>query len=223
MILEVSLGLIITVQKPLDDILRMLEGYDKIVIVGCNTCSALCQTGGEEEIKEMVENLKDKKNILGTLAVESPCDTRISKRDLRTLEKQIGEADAILSMNCGVGVQSIADLTGKVVVPALDTKFLGMVERLGRFYERCRMCGSCTLFDTGGICAISRCPKQLLNGPCETMAEGKCEVGERKNDCVWALIWDRLKQLGRLDSFGKYQPARDGSLKATLGEVVWTE
>ena len=58
------LNLIITVQKPLDEIMKMLEGYDKIVIVGCNTCSALCQTGGEEEIKEIVEKLKDEKQIL---------------------------------------------------------------------------------------------------------------------------------------------------------------
>jgi hypothetical protein len=215
--------MIITEQKPMEDIEKMLGGSNKIVIVGCNTCSALCQTGGEEQIKEMVERLKDKKQILATIAVETPCDMRISKRDLRAVNKQIEQSDAILAMTCGVGVQSIADLTKKPVVPSLDTKFLGMVERLGRFYERCRMCGSCTLFDTGGICAISRCPKQLLNGPCETMADGKCEVGDRKNDCVWTLIWDRLKQIGRLDSFGKYQPARDGSLKASLGEVVWTE
>ncbi|WXG45945.1 MAG: methylenetetrahydrofolate reductase C-terminal domain-containing protein [Candidatus Atabeyarchaeum deiterrae] len=215
--------MIITEQKSLEDIVKMLEGYDKIVIVGCNTCSALCQTGGEEEIKEMVERLKDKKQILATVAVESPCDLRISKRDLRTVQKQIEEADAILAMTCGVGVQSIADLTRKTVVPALDTKFLGMVERLGRFYERCRMCGSCTLFDTGGICAISRCPKELLNGPCEMVSDGKCEVGGWKNDCVWVQICDRMKQLGRLEDLKKYQPERDGSLRATLGEVVWTD
>lgn len=217
------MGLIITVQKPLEEIMKMLEDLDKIVIVGCNTCSALCQTGGEEEIKEIVEKLKGEKRILGTIAVETPCDVRISKRDLRALKKPIEEADAILAMTCGVGVQCIADLTQKNVVPALDTKFLGMVERVGRFYERCKMCGSCTLFDTGGICAISRCPKGLLNGPCETMSDGKCEVGGWKNDCVWALIWDRLNQLGRVDSFKKYQPETDGSLKATLGELVWTE
>lgn len=216
-------SLIITEQKPLEDIEKMLEGSNKIVIVGCNTCSALCQTGGEEQIKEMVEKLKDKKQILATIAVETPCDMRISKRDLRTVKKQIEEADAILAMTCGVGVQSIADLTEKPVIPSLDTKFLGMVERLGRFYERCRMCGSCNLFDTGGICAISRCPKGLVNGPCETVADGKCEVGGFKNDCVWVQIIDRVKQFGKLDNLMKYQPERDGSIKATLGEVVWTD
>lgn len=62
------------------------------------------------------------------------------------------------------------------------------------------MCGSCIPNETGGICPITRCPKGLLNGPCGGAKDGKCEV-DNNNNCAWIEIYDRLKQLGQLESF----------------------
>jgi len=71
------------------------------------------------------------------------------------------------------------------------------------------------LGETGGICPVARCAKGLMNGPCGGCVEGKCEVpveirnwkGEvvqtLKNDCAWYLIYQRLKELNRLDLFRK--------------------
>jgi hypothetical protein len=63
----------------------MLKSFEKILIVGCRTCSTLCQTGGEDQVKEIVERLKDKE-ITGTVVVETPCDARILRRDIRELK-----------------------------------------------------------------------------------------------------------------------------------------
>ena len=90
------------------------------------------------------------------------------------------------------------DLSEKICIPGLNTKFIGATERIGRFYEKCRACGDCKLFETGGICSITRCPKGLLNGPCGGHMDGKCEV-DRDNDCAWILIYKRLLKLGQLD------------------------
>ncbi len=215
--------MIITEQKPLEEIQRMLKPFEKIFIIGCGTCGTVCQTAGEDQVKEMAEKLKDKV-ITGTVVVEAPCDARLLRRDTRKFKKEIEEADALLCLACGAGVQDIVDHLNKVAVPGLDTKFLGKIERIGMFYERCRACGECVLFETGGICPIVRCPKGMLNGPCGGMYDGKCEVGHYERDCAWVLIYDRLKHLGMTNLFKEYKAPRDNSkLQAQLREIVWVK
>jgi ferredoxin len=211
--------MIITTQKPEEKIREMIELFKKLFIVGCGTCSTSCQTGGEEEVAEMVERLGDR--VIGSAMVEEPCDLRINRRDLKAYRDTIKEADAILVMSCGSGVQAVGEYTGKVVLPALDTLFIGETERIGKFYDRCRACGECILDETGGICPITRCAKSLLNGPCGGQVDGKCEVGEYKNDCAWVLIYEKLKEQDRLDLFTKFRPPRDNSKKVLLTEVIF--
>ncbi len=211
--------MIITKQKPFEKIKEMTAPYNKLFIVGCGTCSTSCQTGGEEEVAEMVEKLGDK--VIGSVMVEEPCDLRINRRDLKEHRATLNEADAVLVMSCGAGVQTVGDYTGKVVLPALDTNFIGETERIGKFYDRCKACGDCILDETGGICPITRCAKGLLNGPCGGQVDGKCEVGEYENDCAWVLIYEKLREQGRLDLFTKFRPPRDNSKKTLLTEVIF--
>ncbi|UCH56767.1 MAG: methylenetetrahydrofolate reductase C-terminal domain-containing protein [Candidatus Bathyarchaeota archaeon] len=211
--------MIITKQKPLEETMDMTEPYSKIFVVGCGKCATVCQTGGEEEVAAMVEELKDK--ISDFAVVEEPCDLRLTRRDLKAHKETIAGSDAVLVMNCGAGVQTIADYTGRIVLPALDTMFIGSTERIGRFYDRCKACGECILDETGGICPITRCAKSILNGPCGGQVEGKCEVGEYKNDCAWILIWKKLKEQERLDLFAEFRPPRDHGKKALLTEIIF--
>jgi len=214
---------IITEPKLLEEVLEMLKPFEKVFIVGCGTCSTVCQTGGEEQVKEMALRLKKEgKEITGTVVVESPCDARVLRRDTRKLKKEIESSDAIVAMTCGAGVQDIVDHTGEITVPCLNTKFLGQIERIGEYYERCRACGECILFETGGICPIVRCPKSMLNGPCGGMYDGKCEVGGHQKDCVWVVIYNRLKDLGMLDLYRTMKSPRDNSrLSVQPREIVW--
>jgi hypothetical protein len=112
------------------------------------------------------------------------------------------------------------DYTGKIIIPGLDTFFIGKIERIGNYYERCRACTDCILFETGGICPIARCAKGLLNGPCGGQADGKCEVGDYTRDCAWVLAYNALKDQKRLDLFTQFRPPRDRSVKAQPQEVV---
>ena len=211
--------MIITRMKPFEEVQTMTETYEKIFIVGCGTCSTSCQTGGEEQVSEMAEKLGDK--VVGTAMVEEPCDRRIARKDLKTHKEALNAADAILVMSCGVGVQTLGDYTGKIVLPASDTLFIGETERIGKFYDRCMACGECILDETGGICPITRCAEALLNGPCGGQVEGKCEVGEYTHDCAWVLIYDRLKEQDRLDLFMKFRPPRDYSKKTLTIEHIF--
>ena len=211
--------MIITNHKTEEEIEEMAEPFGKIFVVGCGTCATSCQTGGEEQVAEMVEKLGAK--AVGSAMVEEPCDLRIARRDLKDYKDEIKKANAVMVMSCGAGVQTISDYTGKIVLPALETLFIGSTERLGRFYDRCMACGECVLDETGGICPITRCAKSLLNGPCGGQVEGKCEVGDYKNDCAWVLIWERLKEHDRLDLFMKFRPPRDHSKKTLTTELIF--
>jgi len=217
--------LIITEQKPMEEVLEMLKPFEKVFIIGCGTCSTVCQTGGEEQVKEMTDKLKkERKVITGTVIIETPCDARILRRDTRKLKEDIEKSDAILAMTCGAGVQDIVEHLGKTTVPGLNTKFLGQIERIGEFYERCRACGECILYETGGICPIVRCPKSMLNGPCGGMYDGKCEVGRYQRDCAWVMIYNRLKDLGMLNLYRTIKHPRDNSrLNVQPREIIWTK
>lgn len=210
--------LIITKKKPLDKILEMSAPYGRIFIIGCGTCATGCQTGGEEQVKELSCKLGTK--VIGGVVVESPCDLRLVRRDLAGSRSALESADAVIILSCGAGVQVVGEQIGKTVIPGLDTLFIGKVERIGRLYERCRACTDCLLFETGGICPVSRCSKSLLNGPCGGMSEGKCEAGGYARDCAWVLIYNNLKQQGRLSEFSKYREPKDRSRKAQPQEIL---
>ena len=45
------------VQKPMEEILKMLEGKEKLVLYGCGGCATVFHTGGEPEVKEMADTL----------------------------------------------------------------------------------------------------------------------------------------------------------------------
>jgi ferredoxin len=211
--------MIITKNKPFEEIQEMTVPFSKIFIVGCGTCSTSCQTGGEPQVEEMAEKLGAK--VIGTAMVEEPCDRRIDRKDLKPHKETIAKADAILVMSCGVGVQTVGDFTGKIVLPASDTLFIGETERIGKFYDRCSACGECILHETGGICPISRCAKSILNGPCGGQVKGMCEVGDYEFDCAWVQIYERLKEQGRLDLFMKFRPPRDHRKKVLTKQHIF--
>jgi ferredoxin len=204
--------MIITKSKSDKEVFEMVKPFKKVFVVGCGTCSTSCMTGGEEQVAEMVKKLGDK--VIGSAIVEDPCDLRIDRRDLKKYRDQVSKAEAVVVMSCGAGVQTIGDYSDKVVLPALETLFIGQTERLGKFHDVCKACGECILDETGGICPITRCAKSLLNGPCGGQVNGKCEVGSYVDDCAWVSIYNRLKEQNRLELFEIFRPPRDYSKKA---------
>jgi len=200
--------MIIAERKPLEEIKNMLSGYKKILVVGCRTCVTICWAGGEKEVGILSSQLKlassEEGNELSIVeaTVERQCEKEMV---IEELGDKVTEVEAILSMGCGAGVQTIAEIfEEKPVFPALNTTFIGMPEGEGVWVEKCGACGDCMLYWTGGICPVVRCAKGLLNGPCGgTRRGGKCEIDPEK-DCAWVLIYQRLEKQGRLDLMRKY-------------------
>ncbi len=212
--------MIITRQKPIDDILKCLEGIEKIFIVGCTQCATICKTGGEDETKDMRQALEAKgKKVAAAEVWDTPCNLLEVKKRFRDGKDKISACGAVLVMSCGDGAHTVCAGTGMNVVPANDTLFLGQSERAGKFKEVCGLCGDCTLFITGGYCPNALCPKGLQNGPCGGAKDGKCEVSP-EIDCGWLLIYTRLKDAGKLDNMKKIMPPKDHSRSVRPRRVV---
>lgn len=213
--------MIITKQKPLEEILGFLKDIKKIFLVGCAQCATVCKTGGEEEVARMKEQLeREAKIITGTSIIDPSCHLVKVKQFFQKNKEALSNSDAILVMACGDGVQSVMDGTKqKKVYPALDALFLGEVERGGVFTQKCILCAECIISQTGAICPLTICSKGLLNGPCGGSKDGKCEV-DRERDCGWILIYERLKDLGELDKMKSAKPPFDNSKMIKPQKVV---
>jgi hypothetical protein len=198
----------ITQAKQDDEVLRLLEGSARVFILGCGTCTTMTHTGGETEVSAMKAKLSDKgKLITGTVTIPVACDN-LSEYILNQFGDGIKQADALLVMSCAFGVQTVARYTRKMVVPALDTLFIGKETSTGEYNEICHQCGTCVIGETGGICPVTSCHKGLVNGPCGGTNKGKCEIDSAK-DCAWTMIYNRLDELGRLDLMRTLQKPRN--------------
>ena len=201
----------ITKQKSMEEILEQLTGLESIFVVGCGTCTTMTHTGGIEEVLEMKDRLQEAgKMVTGVSVIPVACDD-MTEVNLRENQDMIQPAEAILAMPCALGVQKINSYLDKPVIPALDTLFIGLEFRPGDFHEVCAQCGECIIGWTGGICPITACHKHLVNGPCGGTNNGKCEVDDEK-DCAWTLIYERLKEQGRLDLMRSYRPIHNSQV-----------
>lgn len=204
--------MIVAERKTIKEIAKMIESYKKILIVGCGTCVTVCFAGGEKEVGILASALRmfreKEGNRLNT--IEKTIERQCEKEMVEELKEEVENADAILSLACGAGVQTFAEVfEDKTVLPALNTTFIGSVEEQGVWVENCAACGDCILDLTLGICPIARCSKSLLNGPCGgTTSEGKCEVNN-EIDCAWYLIYKKLEKLEKLEILDEILPPKD--------------
>jgi len=203
--------MIITRQKPFEEIVQFLAPYKSIFICGCSECATLCKTGGEEEVKKMKEKLEETGRVVPDWVILDPACHRLNDlKILREHKSGVDRSDALLVLACGNGVQTVAGVAEKPVYPGCDTLFLGEIVRFGNFEERCQLCGECILDITGGICPVTRCSKSLLNGPCGGSEGGKCEI-DPDIECGWQLIIEGLQKKERIDALRKIIPPKDWS------------
>ncbi len=196
--------------KPLEEIAGYLNGYSHVVVIGCDGCVSVCLSGGFRNAEALVLAL-DHPRYTGLRQITFTAMTilRQCERDMVQGFLSLPQGvEAVISMACGAGVQTMAECLEIPVFPALNTTFLGSLDDFGNWVEKCKGCGECILAYTGGICPIARCAKRLFNGPCGGSSKGKCEIGEDV-DCAWHLIIQRLKVLGRLDDYMALMDIKD--------------
>ncbi|MBE0409612.1 MAG: methylenetetrahydrofolate reductase C-terminal domain-containing protein [Anaerolineales bacterium] len=218
--------MIIAEQKPLDEIKSLVGNAQNVLVVGCGTCVTVCFAGGTREAAILSASLRMSSKLDGyekavqDVTVQRQCEWEY----LDEVANQVKEADLIVSLGCGIGVQAIAEhFPDSWVVPGLNTSFLGLPTEQGVWMERCAACGDCILGLTGGICPIARCSKSLLNGPCGGSEDGHCEISPEV-PCAWQLIYDRLSSMDKLDALlelrlpKNWRASRDGGPRKIVRE-----
>ena len=214
--------MIVTELKPLEEISNLLSPYSTVLIAGCDGCTQPPRSIKEAEILSRLLELggrrRDKIINFKVTTIPKQCDSHLVAT---TLGEQLQDIEAVLSLGCGAGVQTIVGMfPDLIVLPAQNTIFIGMEDREGGLLEeRCAACGDCLLGLTGGICPVTRCAKGLLNGPCGGCSSGKCEVDAEK-DCAWYLIVKRLENQSRLDIMEGIRPPRNFQVVMRPGRIV---
>jgi len=218
--------MIVAENKSLDEVKQLLGDADNVLVVGCGTCVTVCFAGGAREAAitstslRMSTKLDGDPKAVSDVTVQRQCEWEY----LDQIKEQVEEADIILSLGCGIGVQAMVEhYPDSWVVPGLNTSFLGMPTEQGVWAERCAACGDCILGLTGGICPIARCSKSLLNGPCGGSEDGHCEI-DPEVECAWQLIVDRLTSQDKLHVLleiqepKNWQKSRDGGPRKIVRE-----
>ncbi|MEM0448845.1 MAG: methylenetetrahydrofolate reductase C-terminal domain-containing protein [Methanomassiliicoccales archaeon] len=216
--------MIVGEQKPLEEIFRMLSGHERILVAGCRSCVAVCHAGGEKEVSILAEALRLRASLANhpwkveEITVERQCE----REWVEAMGPLVKGKDAVLSLACGVGAQTVQVLYPRIrVLPGLNTSHMGAPDMPGVFVEKCGGCGDCLLHLTGGICPIARCAKSLLNGPCGGSQNGRCEISPEV-PCAWDQIVRSLEAMGRSDLLEEPIPpkswltARDGGPRRTV-------
>ncbi len=197
--------------KPLDEIVASISDYKNVFVVGCGGCVSVCLTGGDREAHGLARELAHIRHYektppcLSVDTIERQCEPDFLQSFLKIPEG----TDAVLTLACGAGVQTMASVFDPLpIVPAINTTFMGATREPGVWQEMCRGCGDCMLAYTGGICPIARCAKTLFNGPCGGSKNGSCEV-RRETPCAWAMIYYKLKKTDQLHLMLKVRTPRD--------------
>ena len=203
--------MLITELKAKESILPLITG--KVFIVNCHGCKEI--RFPEKEAEELEAELAATGNVTGVLTTDYICNPENLKLRFEKYQAAIDEAETVLVLSCGVGVQTVASyLENKKVIAACDTYALPGFQGVTPLEHDCHRCGQCYLNLTGGICPITACSKSLLNGQCGGAKNGKCEV-DPNMDCGWERIHRKLEKLGHLDLMKCPVQLRDWSKEET--------
>ena len=191
--------------KAENELAQLLSGKDNLFVIACNKCFKEFETVNEPDCDAFVAFAQSQgKTITGTAKADFLCNKY--KAD-KALPGMIPEGtDHVVVISCGLGIQTVADVTGKSVVAATNSLNYTGHHGMALTKKACDACAQCYLSMTGGICPIVDCSKSLINGQCGGAKNGKCEVDPNK-DCAWENIQQRLVKQGRLDEMLK-QPVQ---------------
>lgn len=202
--------MLITKLKSGEDLQSLLP--EKVFVLQCRGCGEV--SFPEQEADELTRALLAAGRVTGVLTTDYICNPENLALRLERRRAMIDEADGVLVLSCGVGVQTVsALLDGKSVYAGCDTVRLPGFQGVTPLEVDCGQCGQCYLNLTGGICPITACSKSLVNGQCGGARNGRCEV-DPDMECGWERIYRRLEALGRLDALKCPTQVRDFAVDA---------
>jgi len=196
--------------KKSDELVSLLDGKDNLFVIACNKCFKAFETLEEPECREFEKiALEQGKTIKGFANVDFLCNKTLTVKKLEDMIPT--DAENVIVISCGLGVQTVADLADIPAYSATNTLNYTGHHGMALTKKACDACAQCYLSMTGGICPIVDCSKSLVNGQCGGAKNGKCEV-DPNNDCAWILIYNKLKEQGALNKMEVTHEDKDNSV-----------
>ena len=114
--------MIVTERKPLEELVAMFEGEKGTYIVACSGCPVGHKSGDEAALAQLEADLKEQGvNVVGRTSIDFLCNKPLVALRLMKVLEEIEEADSLLIVSCGIGVQATAATVDKVCHPAMNT------------------------------------------------------------------------------------------------------
>ncbi len=183
-----------TIWKSAAEIRFSLEPFRRIAIFSCGACANLSGTGGHEGLNIIKGQLEDwDKEVVAAEVIIACCVKEIMRQALLEAAIDKNNCDAVVVLSCGGGVKCVALCQPQIpIIPVCDTIGSSPITSENDSYiidSPCKGCGTCILGLTGGICPVSYCPLNRINGPCAKAPAtlGPCAVRPDRQ-CIWRII-----------------------------------
>ena len=191
--------------KANEELSALLADKDNLFVIACNKCFKEFDTLQEPDCDAFLKLAADLgKTVTGTAKADFLCNKTKAQKGLAAMIPE--GTEYVVSISCGLGVQTVADVLDLPTLAACDSLNYTGHHGMALTKKACDACAQCYLNITGGICPIVDCSKSLVNGQCGGAKNGKCEVDPNK-DCAWENIQQRLEAQGRLEEL-KAQPVQ---------------
>ena len=106
--------------KAADELKALLEDKDNLFVVACNKCFKEFDTMQEPELETFVELATGMgKNVVGTAKADFLCNATKAKKGLPAIIPE--NAENVIAISCGLGVQTVASIAEIPVFAAADT------------------------------------------------------------------------------------------------------
>ena len=158
--------------KSSEELAALLADKDNLFLVACNKCFKEFDTVDEPDCDELAKLAAEQgKTVIGSAKVDFLCNKIQTERKLQGMIPE--NAEHVLVVSCGLGIQTMADLTDKPVYAASNSLNYRGHHGMALTAKSCDACAQCYLNITGGICPIVDCSKSLVNGQCGGAKDGK--------------------------------------------------
>ena len=139
--------------KSTEELTALLADKDQIFIIACNKCFKAFETMDEPECAQLAALAAEQgKTVVGSVNIDFLCNKTLTEKKLR--ESIPAEAETILVISCGLGVQTVAELLDRPVYAACNTLNYTGHHGMALTKKACDACAQCYLNITGGICPI---------------------------------------------------------------------